>query len=484
MIPPDLAARIRMMVEAELLRPETQVGGVERIRPLPERLPEVLPGQVLRATIQRPLPEGTYQAVVAGREMTLALDQPVKSGDTLELVVERQVGGTIYARRQEGQEGADRSMAGASARTQLSSAGELLRQVLTQPAPQRLPLPAGTERAAPLLPAPPQSPAEVQRLATALQDSVQRSGLFYESHLARWVRGQYPLESLRAEPHNLVARATPAAPSAEAPPGAPASGAAPAAAGAVPPASGAAPAAGTASLAAASAAPGAAGEEVSSAERAALVAAAAPSPLLTWLMRNAPGAAGPGNAERLLTAFLSGQIPASGAEEAAARPAVAPERGAPPAGATAATTASEGAQGAPPASASAIPERLVPIVQHQLDALATQQMNVQFAPWPGLLVQWRIEAEGEQDGRAEGEEGEAPVWRSTLRLTLPRLGEVTAQLQWQHGTLELRLTASQEAALTRMRAAAPMLASALEADGIRVTKIEVAAQEGMDAAGE
>ena len=80
MIPPDLAARIRMMVEAELLRPEAQVGGVERIRPLPERLPEVLPGQVLRATIQRPLPEGTYQAVVAGREMTLALDQPVKSG--------------------------------------------------------------------------------------------------------------------------------------------------------------------------------------------------------------------------------------------------------------------------------------------------------------------------------------------------------------------------------------------------------------------
>lgn len=467
MIPPDLAARIRMMVEAELLRPETQVGGVERIRPLPERLPEVLPGQVLRATIQRPLPEGTYQAVVAGREMTLALDQPVKSGDTLELVVERQVGGTIYARRQEGQEGADRSMAGASARTQLSSAGELLRQVLTQPGPQRLPLPAGTERAAPLLPAPPQSPAEVQRLATALQDSVQRSGLFYESHLARWVRGQYPLESMRAEPHNLVARATPAAPSAEAPPGAPASGAA--------------PAAGTASLAAASAALGVAGEEVSSAERAALVAAAAPSPLLTWLMRNAPGAAGPGNAERLLAAFLSGQIPASGAEEAAARPAVAPERGAPPAGATAATTASEGAQGAPPASASAIPERLVPIVQHQLDALATQQMNVQFAPWPGLLVQWRIEAEGEQDGRAEGEKGEAPVWRSTLRLTLPRLGEVTAQLQWQHGTLELRLTASQEAALTRMRAAAPMLASALEADGIRVTKIEVAAQEGMDA---
>ena len=477
MIPPDLAARIRMMVEAELLRPEAQVGGVERIRPLPERLPEVLPGQVLRATIQRPLPEGTYQAVVAGREMTLALDQPVKSGDTLELVVERQVGGTIYARRQEGQEGADRSIAGASARTQLSSAGELLRQVLTQPAPQRLPLPAGTERAAPLLPAPPQSPAEVQRLATALQDSVQRSGLFYESHLARWVRGQYPLESLRAEPHNLVARATPAAPSAEAPP----SGSAPAAAGAVPPASGAAPAAGTASLAAASAALGVAGEEVSSAERAALVAAAAPSPLLTWLMRNAPGAAGPGNAERLLAAFLSGQIPASGAEKAATRPAITPERNAPPGGATATTTTSEGAQGAPPASASAIPERLVPIVQHQLDALATQQLNVQFAPWPGLLVQWRIEAEGEQDGRAEGEKGEAPVWRSTLRLTLPRLGEVTAQLQWQHGTLELRLTASQEAALTRMRAAAPMLASALEADGIRVTKIEVAAQEGMDA---
>lgn len=154
MIPPDLVARLRMMVEADLLRPEPQVGGVERIRPIPERLPEVLPGQVLRATIQRPLPDGTFQAVVAGRDMTLALDQPVKSGDTLELVVERQVGGTIYARLNEAST-ATTGAGTASVRAQLSPTGELLRQVLTKPAPERLPLSANATQPTPLLPAAP-----------------------------------------------------------------------------------------------------------------------------------------------------------------------------------------------------------------------------------------------------------------------------------------------------------------------------------------
>lgn len=37
-------------------------------------------------------------------------------------------------------------------------------------------------------------------IAARLQQSIQHSGLFYESHVARWFRGELPLEALRREP--------------------------------------------------------------------------------------------------------------------------------------------------------------------------------------------------------------------------------------------------------------------------------------------
>lgn len=460
MIPPDVVARLRMMLEADLLRPEPQVGGVERIRPIPERLPEVLPGQVLRATIQRPLPDGTFQALVAGRDMTLALDQPVKSGDTLELVVERQVGGTIYARLNEAPAGA----AAASARTQLSPTGELLRQVLTQPAPERLPLPAVSTQAAqaqPLLPAAPRSPAEVSQLAAALQGSLQRSGLFYESHLAQWAQGRYPLEALRAEPQNALTpspaagRTVPAAAALPAE-GAPAlllqaGGPSPAAAG-TPPAEGA-------RLAAAGSLPAGTQEPATSTPAAAVL----PPTLLAALVQQAGAGVIPAGAERLLAALFSAAMPAPADTEA-------PRSGSAAAGAVDEAT---------PAGTE-IPARLVPIMQHQLEALATQQLHVQFSPWPGWTVFWDLEAPQEREGRSSPDEEEAPLWRSRLRLSLPVLGEVAAELQWRSGTLEVRVSSPSEETSALLRAAAPELAARMEADGIRIVRFEVAQGERGD----
>jgi len=499
MIPPDLVARLRMMVEADLLRPEPQVGGVERIRPIPERLPEVLPGQVLRATIQRPLPDGTFQAVVAGRDLTLALDQPVKSGDTLELVVERQVGGTIYARLNEGAAAAATGAGAASVRTQLSPTGELLRQVLTQPAPERLPLPADNAQTAPLLPAAPRSEADIPKLAAALQGTLQRSGLFYESHLAQWAQGNYPLEALRAEPQNVLtgrepasASLSPNAPAAERMPpsslalpaeGAPAplrqeGGVASAVAqGALraspsppeeletPAPAAATPQAEGARLAAAASIPAGAQEPA-----AGTPAAAVPPPaLLAALAQQASVALIPSGAERVLAALFTGAMPAHAESEAplpgaaAAVPAAASSSAAP-----AATLADE----ATPAGAE-IPARLVPVVQHQLDALATQQLHVQFAPWPGWTVFWDLEAPQEREARSSPDEEEVPIWRSRLRLSLSALGDVEAELQWRSGTLEVRVSSPSDETSALLHAAAPALAARLEADGIRLTRLDV-----------
>ena len=60
----------------------------------------------------------------------------------------------------------------------------------------------------------------VQALGAALQTAVAQSGLFYESHLARWIAGDYPQAALEAEPQTTKVVATPAgsdAPAAAAP---------------------------------------------------------------------------------------------------------------------------------------------------------------------------------------------------------------------------------------------------------------------------
>ncbi|WP_051240767.1 flagellar hook-length control protein FliK [Tepidiphilus margaritifer] len=477
MIPPDLVARLRMMVEADLLRPEPQVGGVERIRPIPERLPEVLPGQVLRATIQRPLPDGTFQAVVAGRDMTLALDQPVKSGDTLELVVERQVGGTIYARLNEAST-ATTGAGTASVRAQLSPTGELLRQVLTKPAPERLPLSANATQPTPLLPAAPQSEAEVQQLATALQGSLQRSGLFYESHLAQWAQGRYPLEALRAEPQNVLTAAgqTPGV-NPESTPQAVADAAAKTG---LPPApapeggagtSGETTGAASATLSPAKAMTPLPTESVGESSPAAAVANLSPA-LLAALVHQAGGTRMMAGTEKLLAAILGGALPAGPPEDV-----TVPSSSALPSAAQVAGAATRSADGI---AEGGIPERLVPIVQHQLDTLATQQLHVQFAPWPGWTVFWDLEAPQEREARSSPDEEEAPLWRSRLRLSLPALGDVEAELQWRTGTLEIRVSASSSETSALLREAAPALAASLEVDGIRLTRLEVSSEENAD----
>jgi len=54
----------------------------------------------------------------------------------------------------------------------------------------------------PLIPAP---PLDARALASALQEKVVRSGIFYESHLEHWVEGRIPLERIRQEPQGQIA---------------------------------------------------------------------------------------------------------------------------------------------------------------------------------------------------------------------------------------------------------------------------------------
>ena len=113
----------------------------------------------------------------------------------------------------------------------------------------------------------------------------------------------------------------------------------------------------------------------------------------------------------------------------------------------------------------------MPVVHQQLDALATQQYMWQGQAWPGQPIEWLIE-DPQGEGNKEGEDAE-PTWNTTLRLTMPRLGGVEAQLHLTPAGVALRLLADDEATIRALDAGGAALASALEAVNLKLTGLVV-----------
>lgn len=136
--------------------------------------------------------------------------------------------------------------------------------------------------------------------------------------------------------------------------------------------------------------------------------------------------------------------------------------------------AAEGTAGTQQAAslAQAVPDALRPLVQQQLDAVATQRLVWHGEVWPGQAMQWEIEREDIRDREAAAGE-EAERWSTTLRLFMPRLGEVDATLQLAAGSVRIRLVAPLGEAAASLRDAAPRLAEALTAAGLPLSGFEV-----------
>ena len=135
-----------------------------------------------------------------------------------------------------------------------------------------------------------------------------------------------------------------------------------------------------------------------------------------------------------------------------------------------------GVEEAAPVRTQPIPERLMPVVHQQLDALATQQYVWQGQAWPGQPIEWVIE-DPQGEGSAEGEDT-APTWNTTLRLTMPRLGGVEAQLHLTPAGVALRLRADDPATIRALDAGGAALASALEAANLKLTGLVVEPRNG------
>jgi hypothetical protein len=199
--------------------------------------------------------------------------------------------------------------------------------------------------------APIAAPAE---WAKALGTLVQDSGTFYESHLAAWTQGQYPLAQIRHEPQ---------------------------------------------------AAPRQPGEAV-----------AAPAPEAEAGMRQpaAPAAAG--------------------------------------------------------AAVSGVPDEWRPVVREQLHTLETRSLPFTIEAWPGQRAD--IVIAGEREAQSGPAADRAPAWNTSLKLTLPRLGEIDAALSLRGDRLWLEL-AVPSASADELDAASSALTHAMAAAGLQMARVRV-----------
>ncbi len=119
-----------------------------------------------------------------------------------------------------------------------------------------------------------------------------------------------------------------------------------------------------------------------------------------------------------------------------------------------------------------------PLVQQQLEALATQNFSWQGQVWPGQEMRWEIDedaARPTQDG-----EDSAPRWSTRLHLMLPTLGEVDARIRLEGNSITISMVADSAETRTLMRVSTLALRSQLDEAGLTLASMGVSASEDED----
>jgi hypothetical protein len=201
MIPPDVANNLRLIVpDPQINNAQTQP--VTRTQAIADVLSDLAPGQRILAEIQALLPNGTYRAVVAQRDVTLALPFSAKPGDSLELEVTESNGKLTLAVVSNRPGDAAAQASAESVSTSLSPAGKLIGNLMNDISGEgRRAPPAILNNSAPIFEHLPKTALE---MTPVLKQALSQSGMFYEAHQARWVAGELPTEVLHQEPQGKL----------------------------------------------------------------------------------------------------------------------------------------------------------------------------------------------------------------------------------------------------------------------------------------
>ena len=150
------------------------------------------PGQQLQGSVQEKVSEGLFKVQVAGQTLQMRLPGNIKSGDTIKLEVlslQPRITFGIVA-----------STNPLSTPEQIGSTARMLSNLTERPIERPIVQQSGNKA---VWEAGQQAP-DTKVLAGALREALGKSGLFYESHQAQWIRGERSTSQLLEEPQNLL----------------------------------------------------------------------------------------------------------------------------------------------------------------------------------------------------------------------------------------------------------------------------------------
>lgn len=123
-----------------------------------------------------------------------------------------------------------------------------------------------------------------------------------------------------------------------------------------------------------------------------------------------------------------------------------------------------------------MPEDAARMAGRQLHMLEGGAFLWQGFAWPGQWMDWLVEERHGGEGDGSGGDAQNP-WDTELRLTLPRMGTVHAQLSLRGHDVHLRLQVAEPATARVLTDALPELQRGLEASGLRPRSLAVLTEE-------
>lgn len=158
----------------------------------PVPITKLEPGQQLQGAVQSKISEGLFKVQVAGEMLQMRLPANIQSGDVIKLEVL-----AIQPRITFGMVASTNPL---STPEQIGSTARLLANLAELPIERPIVQQLGNKA---VWPAAQQVP-DTKQLAEGLREALGKSGLFYESHQAQWVRGERSTSQLLQEPQNLL----------------------------------------------------------------------------------------------------------------------------------------------------------------------------------------------------------------------------------------------------------------------------------------
>ncbi len=153
-------------------------------------------GQRLQGMVQSEVSQGLFKVQVAGAALQMRLPTGIKAGDTVELeVVTTQPRITFSVAA---------SVNPLPTPDKISSSARMLSDLANLPMERPVVQQAGGKA---VFAAEQVQQMDTKELAGSLRDAIGKSGLFYESHQAQWIRGERSTGQLLEEPQNQLMKA-------------------------------------------------------------------------------------------------------------------------------------------------------------------------------------------------------------------------------------------------------------------------------------